>query len=199
MIPSKKNTPEDHTDVFKIFHYYVDCRIPAYYANESRSNMVGSPRYHDKVEKEKSMVEMVYRQHTTAELAVYYDRGALIIIDDPKDAIMMYDWVKSYLRHKKAQIEFNLSSKKLPMDDLHKLDAWAAELYAMARPHITEDITKSKTMRRLDAVFGNVSRMPRALADTEKRKNNDPLEHIPEDHIFISDEISKLSAGYVKR
>jgi len=145
-------TPE-HTPAYKIFHYYIECMIPASFAYESQQAMLGTTQYESPDKEESASKEMVSRQHTVAELIEYHRRGATIILRNPDDAIKIYGWLRDHLAEARHRVQFGVNVGNLPMDDLHDMDEFATMVYRIARNYERVDERQSLMGRKLDDMF----------------------------------------------
>lgn len=182
---------EDYTLAYKLFHTYFTCRIPAAYANEQKSKMVGNIEYDTQSKAELAAGEMVLRQYTIPELAVFSRKGARIIIEDPAtQSVKMYGLLRDYLHEVKYNIRHSLNHGTIPMNDLKTLDNFAGYLYQVARQYEKLDERGSKTERGLNDLMSNRGFRRSTVSKDDAGK---PRKLVPEkvrEHRSITDEIS---------
>jgi hypothetical protein len=166
--------PEKHTAAYKIFHYYYTCRIPAAYAFEKQHNMMGSVQYQSQGQEQDAASEMVARQHTVSELIDYHQRGAQIIIENPQDAVVIYQMLREHLTVMRERIRFQVNGGKIPLRDLRSMESFAEVIYRIARQYETRDPGQGHMSRKIDDLFGQRRRIRRnQLRDDRVAKENE--------------------------
>lgn len=185
------NAADTTTPAYKLFHYYIECMIPAAYAYQSRYEVEGVPVYERADMEDDAAREMVPRQHTTVELIEYFKRGASIIIRNPNDAVMIYGWLRDHLTHLRSRVQFTVNIGNIPLQDLQDMDDFATMIYRIARQYEEVDERQGRMNRKLDDMFKN-RRMRRKRVDDETPANQQELEERPmKEHRSITGDISK--------
>lgn len=179
---------EQHTSAFKLFHYYVPCRIPAAFAYEGQQELVGSTVYANASMAESAGAEMVLRQHTTVELAQLNARGARIILEKPNDAVRMYEWLQDHLQNQRSRMISTINTGKIPVEDLKILDDFATLLYRIARNYQKVDTRQGPLRRRLNSI--QQTRLPPKVQSTQQ-ENAEPK--TVQEHNPITKDLTRLS------
>jgi hypothetical protein len=179
------------TPAYKLFHYYIECMIPAAYAFQARHDVEGVPVYERADMEDDAAREMVPRQHTTVELIEYHKRGASIIIRNPDDAVKMYGWLRDHLSHLRSRVQFSVNIGNIPLQDLEDMDDFAAMVYRIARQYEQVDERQGKMNRKIDDMFKN-RRIRRKRVESEEPSNQQTPEEKPmKEHRSITGDISK--------
>jgi hypothetical protein len=179
------------TAAYKLFHYYIECMIPAAYAYQARHEVEGVPVYQRADMEDDAAREMVPRQHTTVELIEYHKRGASIIIRNPQDAVKMYGWLRDHLSLLRSRVQFSVNIGNIPLQDLEDMDDFATMIYRIARQYEQVDERQGKMNRKLEDMFKH-RRMRRKRVEEEELSNQQTPEERPmKEHRSITADISK--------
>ena len=185
------NPPVEHTPAYKIFHYYISCKIPAAFAYEQKHVMEGSLQYESQDAEITAANEMISRQHTVAELIGYYKRGATIVINDPNDTVKIYEWLKDHLTQQQTRVTRSLNGPAVPLGDLRDMDEFATYVYRIARNFQKIDSRGSSMGRKLEATFGR-RRMKRPTP--EESKPSEVAKKVQQnEHRSVTDDISQVA------
>jgi hypothetical protein len=191
---SETSSPE-LTPAYRLFHLYYGCMIPAPYAYEKHHRLVGSVKYESAQAEQIASEEMVSRQHTVVELIKYHERGAAIILTNPKDAVTIYYDLRDHLVQMREKMRYNVNHQTAPLDDLRAMDEFARVVYRIARQYETGVPAQGNLTRRMDDMFGQ-RRKIRRLAVQERKEADATKEKYPDgkpvkEHDSISDDISR--------
>lgn len=179
------------TPAYKLFHFYIECMIPAAYAYQSRHEVEGVPVYERADMEDDAAREMVPRQHTTVELIEYHKRGASIIIRNPNDAVAMYGWLRDHLSHLRSKVQFSVNVGNIPLQDLQDMDEFASMIYRIARQYEEVDERQGKMDRKLDSMFKNRIMRRKRATEEEPTNQQSPEERPMKEHRSITGDISK--------
>lgn len=169
--------------------------IPAPYAYEKQQRMMGSVQYDSAEAEQLASEEMVTRQHTVVELIQYHERGAAIILTNPKDAVTIYRDLRDHLVQMREKVRYNVNHRQAPLEDLRAMDEFARVVYRIARQYETGVPTQGNLSRRMDDMFGQ-RRKIRRLAVQERKQAAETQEKYPDgkpvkEHDSIADDISR--------
>lgn len=181
------------TPAYKLFHYYIECMIPAAYAYQSRHEVEGVPVYERADMEDDAAREMVPRQHTTVELIEYHKRGASIIIRNPNDAVAMYSWLRDHLSHLRSKVNFSVNIGNIPLQDLQDMDDFATMIYRIARQYEQVDERQGKMDRKLEDMFKHRRMRRKRVVDEEPANRQEPEEKPMREHRSITGDISKTA------
>lgn len=184
--------PEEHSAQYKIFHYYIDCMIPASYAGMKEQKVLGTP-IKSKEETEADAKTFWPRQHTVAEMIEYRAMGAEIILAKPEDSVKIYQWLRDYLTEKRAKISYSLHVGTVPLEDLSKMDEFAQIVYRIARRYEDIDNTESQPNRMMQQLYKR--RMLRGRTSEEENENNPNEERPIREHRPITKDIAESIAA----
>lgn len=179
------------TAAYKLFHFYVECMIPAAYAYQSRHEVEGVPVYARGDMEDDAAREMVPRQHTTVELIEYHKRGASIIIRNPEDAVKMYGWLRDHLSLLRSRVQFSVNIGNIPLQDLEDMDDFATMIYRIARQYEQVDERQGKMNRKIDDMFKNRRIRRKRVEDETPANQQTPEEKPMKEHRSITGDISK--------
>ena len=181
-----KNSP-----AYPLFHEYYLIRIPASYAFEVQHELFGTPVYDNDDQEAMAAQEMVLQQHTIADMAELYHRGAHIILENPKDSTKIYERLKRYLDYMRDKVQ-GVNVGKVPVDDIRKLDEFAMSLYKVTRKYEQVDLRQSPMNAKLDSLFSSRFRHRAAYFEQEKEQaQSGKREHEKREHEPISELISE--------
>lgn len=181
---------DEHTPAFKIFHYYIECMIPASFANQNKNALTGSLVYNSPEQEESASHEMVARRHTVAELIQYHRRGATIILRNPEDAVKIYGWLRDHLADARQRVQFGVNVGNLPIEDLTDMDDFATMVYRIARNYEQVDERQSKMGRKLDDMFSRRLIRRKRAEEAEHSNPQEPEDKPVKEHNSIMDDIS---------
>jgi translation initiation factor 2B subunit (eIF-2B alpha/beta/delta family) len=186
-----------HTPAYKIFHYYYACRIPAAYAYEKQHNLMGSVQYQSQAQEQEAAAEMVSRQHTVSELIEYHQRGAQIIIENPKDAVTIYEILREHLNAMRERIRFQVNGGQIPLRDLRSMESFAEVVYRIARQYENRDPVQGHMSKKLDDLFSRRRGIRRNQIRDDRLKKEQEVEY-PDgkpvrEHDNIIDDISQAA------
>lgn len=166
-----------HTTEYKLNNYKFSFSIPAlhFYSAEYQKEF-GVTSSGDKGIDRMMMNSMVGTRDTIMEMARLYDKDVTIQLDDPKDAVKIYEIVKEHLNNwnHAAKTEHNLGD--IPMNDLRILDEYAMSIQAIARRYKPDAGQGSKFFERTRNMGVALDRNGNAVKDTKPAK---PKEHHP--------------------
>lgn len=177
--------PSQHTAAFKIFHYYYKCWIAQHYIVTNDLNMMfGIPTTGQReVDRELANSKMLV-QLTINEMTEYFDRGANITLENQADAVTIYEIVHQHLHDWKQAASFEVSRMDIPVEDFRKLDAFAAEVFRLAKGQMKEAPKTGKLANKLSQLEGG----RRAFARKTKQEK---AELVPTEHKPLSEDIGK--------
>lgn len=151
--------PKLHSAAYKIFHYEWEASVPYTYVfteNYMRqSGMLVSDAGYDA----RLPNQMIDGRYTIAQLAVLFEEGAQIKLQNPMDAKDIYDLIARHLEDWSTYLNGNASFdySKAPMDDLMNLSRLADELYGFAARFFRHEQPRGKLARRLDQMRSRFS------------------------------------------
>lgn len=184
-------TVDTTTAAYKLFHFYIECMIPAAYAYQNKHEMEGVPVYQHADMEDDAAREMIPRQHTPVELIEYHKRGASIIIRNPEDAIKMYGWLRDHLSLLRSRVQFSVNVGNIPLQDLQDMDDFATMVYRIARQYEQVDERQGKMGRKLDDMFKNRRIRRKRVQEDEPTNTQVPEERPMKEHRSITADISK--------
>lgn len=169
----------EHTPAYKITHYKFSFHIPAlhFYSSQYQEEF-GVLSTGDKEMDRALMSTPVGSRDTILNMARKYDENVDITLDDPKDAVRIYEIIQAHLSswNEAARTEHNLSN--IPMDDLRILDEFAKSIYEIARRYKPDVGKTPKFFDRTKNFGGPLSRQPEREVKSEKKPTK-PNEHHP--------------------
>lgn len=92
---------------------------------------------------------------TIANIVDLWERKVRFTLDSVDDIVRMYGYIKEHLTAWEAAIREKIWLREPPMEDLHKLDAFAGWLFTRARGRIAKKFESESLLGALDA--GSVS------------------------------------------
>lgn len=161
------------TAVYKIFHWKYQCKIPEMVVySDAVLEEFGTFVSGDEARDVSNATMLVGAIRTIAELCEISAKGFKIEIEDNRKAFEMYSLVCEHLKDCIEYQKNGLFGRMPPMEDLKKLDKFAAYIYPQARWHfVGETETTSKLMS-----FLSRSRTGRK---TEEQVKTAPDAHVP--------------------
>lgn len=145
--------PQEHTAMFKIFHYYIDTQIPALYAYENQATKLGMPVFEQAGGEKEYLAEKVYVRKTVNQLIELHAKGCPIIFNKPDDTLKIYGWLKEALETLHQRYSSTLHTNKIPIESITKMDEFARSLHMVARKHQDVDITKSHLSQSIEKMM----------------------------------------------
>lgn len=174
---------DEHTALFKIFQYYIEVMIPASFAYKNQYAMEGAPIYDDKESQANSANEMVVRRKTVNQLVELHSQGCKIVFANPVDSVRVYEWLKEALDAIQSGLQYTLHTKKLPLEDISKMDSFAQKVQMLARRYSNVDLTLPKFSQNLNRMMNNrgLSRKPGVSSPvTEKPPMPEHVSKLPQ-------------------
>jgi hypothetical protein len=176
----------NHTDAYKIFNYYYEVQIPASFANVELRALMGEYKYDRRGAAEQEATDMIRKRHTIAELTELNMQGARIILMNPKDSVVIYNTIQDYLKKRRHDVKYSLSTGEVNLTDLSKLDAFAKSVYHVARQYEQRDLGGTAISRNINALYGN----RRLTSRIKERQDEIEAPREQPKHRSILDEIS---------
>jgi hypothetical protein len=133
-------TPPKHTVAYQIFHYYFKCYMPQHQLySDAYLSEVGVPTTMNRAIDRELANAPVLCQLTPAEMADKFANGATLTLQEPKDAVPVYQMIKEHLENWYVIVNDPLDYTEPPLEDLQKFEALAQALYPTARVYLNED------------------------------------------------------------
>lgn len=132
------------------------CRIPNLQTmSPAYLKYFGTPDSGDERTNEQMRNELIDVQISIGQMAEYYDEGVQISIPDPKVTREIYERIFDHLQAWKKEMEETINPGGLPavLDDLMKLDRFAAKLHPHAKAFFDKDFVESKFVRRMSGLL----------------------------------------------
>lgn len=177
----------EHTPAYKLTRYKFNFSIPAlhFYSSEYQKQF-GVTSSGDKGIDRMMMNSMVGTRDTILEMARLYDKDVTIQLDDPKDAVKIYEIIKEHLKNwnEAARTQHNLG--EIPMDDLRMLDEFAISIQAIARRYKPDAAQGSKFFERTRSMGVAMDRgtpAPETKRESPKIKEHHPVFSTIEEHL----------------
>lgn len=183
----------DHSVSYKVFHYYFNVRIPASFAYEKSSRMLGSPVYSESGMSEAAASEMVEREHTISEMVEYSERGAPIELVDPSKSVIIYALLKEHLDNMRGSLANTLHNRTVPISDIRSMDSFLEILYPITRQYECQDMTKTKSKQHADRMF-NYRRFRKRRDEPEDNTVKTESGKTLREHNPITGDIAKIVA-----
>lgn len=119
-----------------IFNRRFMCQLQHMHTlSKSDINIFGISSSGDRNIDEGLLKSWVYVQLTIAEMVEHNSRGVPIIIDNPSDSVIIYETLNRHLENWRYHVKNSINTGKVPLDDLRKMDEFAAKIYPMAASH----------------------------------------------------------------
>jgi hypothetical protein len=169
--------PLNHTPAYKLFHYLFLCEIAQMHMS-SREYLAqsGVVTTGDPMLDRQSALQPMQCQMSIAGMAVMHSEGVSINLVQPEDSLKIYQIIYDHLTDWSRAANENVNIVTAPTDDLIKLDAFAAEVYKLARFYWKD----SPYHGRLDHFLKNQSRRGvRRSPQVEPTSINHQPEHTP--------------------
>jgi hypothetical protein len=116
-----------------IFNRRFLCQIQKMHTlTENESNIFGLSSSGDRFIDEGLLKAWVHVNITIAEMVTLSGKGAPLIIDDPKDSVIIYETLLEHLRSWETKIKSSINVGKVPIDDLRLMDEFANKIHPMA-------------------------------------------------------------------
>ena len=129
-------TDKPQTPAQIIFNRRFMCQLQHMHTlSKSDINIFGISSSGDRNVDEGLLKSWVFVQLTIAEMAEHASKGVPIIIDNPKDSVIIYETVNQHLMNWRNHVKSSINTGKVPLEDLRKLDEFAAKIYPMAASH----------------------------------------------------------------
>jgi hypothetical protein len=181
--PKVKDTP-----LFKIFHYYFSCAIPASYAYENQYLREGTPQYSNKGATESASHESVQVRKTVNELIELHYRGCSIAFNDPKVTVTIYGWLKQALDEIRQGLTYTMHTSEVPLEDISKMDDFARIIQMTARQYETSDITAPIISQKLDRMMQS-----RGITRTSRLTGSKATPKAVKEHVSVLPSISQVA------
>lgn len=173
-----------HSAAYKIFHYWFDVTIPAMFLiDRELAERFGTYCSGDRVVDQHAPLSMSRARLTIADMAEKFDEGASISLVVPQDAVRIYAYVNEHLLDFKRTHDINYNLRQLPIEDLRKLEAFAKEIYKIARHFMPEGTETSALFTKLNRLGGG-RRMRRS-------NRTEAVVALPAEHNPIMDALTK--------
>lgn len=176
-----------HTPAYKLIHYKFNFSIPAlYFYSAEYQKQFGVTSSGDKGIDRMMMNSMVGTRDNILEMARLYDRDITVQLDDPKDAVKIYEIIKEHLNawNEASRTQHNLSD--IPMDDLRILDEFAVSIQAIARRYKPDAGQGSKFFERTRTMGAPMERgtsQPEPAKEKPRLKEHHPVFSTIEEHL----------------
>lgn len=124
------NTP---TPAQIIFNKRYSCQIQHMHTlSESKMNIFGISTSGDRNIDDTLLRSWVDVQMTIAEMVEYQNNGIPIIVKNPTQTVEIYETVKAHLTMWHNHTANNINVGNVPVDDLRKMDNFAAKIFPIA-------------------------------------------------------------------
>lgn len=125
---------KEKSPAFMLFHAWVQCRVPEY-ATLSKYSVEEQGLFlpEDKKKANAILLEKIPVYMRPYEMAEYLDTGMAMDINDPNDAIRVYEWIMHHLTDWLNFMESpTIISKPIPMVGLRQFNNLAKKLFPVA-------------------------------------------------------------------
>ncbi|MBE0438212.1 MAG: hypothetical protein IBX57_00400 [Gammaproteobacteria bacterium] len=182
---NKKN----HSTAHILFKYYYKVYIPqAHLYSKEYITTFGIPTSGDREVDRNLANAKTLTQMTIVEMAEYLDEGANLTLEEPEKSVEIYKVVKDHLSNWQRLINNPYEEVEVPVEDLRKLDALAAEVFKIARIYMKEEPTGSKLFDNLNALTSR--RFLKRVADTPEER---AIKNVNSEYKPVADTIAKTA------
>lgn len=175
-----------HSAAYKIFHYFVECFIPAMYLySQEYVEKFGLYTTGDADVDAQTFQSTVKANLTVMQMAKHSADGAAISLVTPDESKQIYQWIVEHINDWTDEVAKDPNQRdNVPVEDLRLLDQFAKEIYPMARQHMTTQVSGSRLFRSLDRINRRAA-VKRNLTTPEQVQNEVPTEHSPMAQVIV--------------
>jgi hypothetical protein len=134
----------------KLFTTLFHCKIPELHRHdETYLREVGHHVTGDKAWDKELMHQLVDVYLTPVRMVTLFSIGSQIVFHNPRDALVVYDLIKTHLENWQRAIEQSLHPQNPPMDDLRLMEEFAEAIYPLAKVYMNKEAPVSGFMGKL--------------------------------------------------
>lgn len=166
-----------HSAAYKIFHYFVETLIPQMYLySQEYVDKFGLYTSGDEAVDGAAYQNLVKVQLTVIQMAQYHAQGATIALVNPDESKQIYGWILEHVNDWQDEVNRDPGLRdQVPVEDLRVLDAFAADIYPMARQHVETAVSGSRLFRSLDRLSRRS--VKRDMVAPDQVASEIPMEH----------------------
>lgn len=150
--------------------------------SDAKLNIFGISSTGNREHDEAALKQWVRIQLTIADMVEMFSQGIPIIIDNPLQTVNIYETVKEHLSNWHNHVTYNINVGKVPIDDLRKMDLFAASIFNVASKFKKpEELKISKGIQDMLGIGPKVFKVISAIDDPRPlNKQAAPIEkHTP--------------------
>lgn len=145
--------PEDRDTAWWVTRKLYPCRIPYIQTlSPDYIKFMGMPDSGDEHVNLQMRNELIDVQISIGKMATYYADDVQVHVPNPKTTKEIYERVHEHLQAWKQDMEQSVNPGQVPIDDLLKLDQFAAAVYPYAKRFFDKEFVESKFARRLSGL-----------------------------------------------
>lgn len=176
----------EHSAAYKLFHYYFYVTVPQMYLYDSKFiNQFGVVTSGNREVDAQQAQAPIRVQITVSAMAEYFDEGAQIGLINPQDSVRIYSYIREHLVNWQTRQVRDVNIREIPHEDLRRFEAFAKEVYKVARNFMTAAPEDSDLFKRLGSMRQARPMRRKVVVDTPAK----PV--VPEEHDAIVDGLVK--------
>lgn len=176
---------KEYSTAYKLFHFGYYAYVPqSYRYDEAYREIFGTPSTGNREMDHYLAKTPVLSYISVADMALLFDKGAEIIIEDPKKTVEIYTLIKTHLLEWEERLYGYITEEEVPHEELRILEAFGSEVFKKARYYLNDEVKQQSITQKIN----QLQQSPFSREDRITLKENKVL---PQEPRNISESIVK--------